>query len=149
MRAPVVHVGICRIVVEILIEMSKRCLRDHSFCLNSTIQIATRLFSIRDVLGGPLYLIKGFTKLLESNDPTLRDFQKAILELITDLNTPETIGAYLSLMTSENPPLDILISRLIHFGTQGQSVQPAYEIEFPIFNSKLSLSSEKVLLLTK
>lgn len=95
-------------------------------------QIATRLFSIRDILGGPLYLIKGFSNVLESNEVRLRDFQKSILDLITDLNTPDTLCAYLNLMTSESPPLDILLSRLIYLGSQGQSVHPSIEIEFPI-----------------
>lgn len=91
-----------------------------------------RLHSIRDLLGGPLYLIKGFASILETNDLRLRDLQKSILDLITDLNTPDTLSAYLNLMTSESPPLDILLSKLIALGSQGQCVQPSIEIEFPV-----------------
>lgn len=140
-RTHYVHEGICKIVIEILIDLSKRCLSNPNFGLNSLMQIATRLFSIRDVLGGPLYLIKGFANILETKEVRLRDFQKSTLDLITDLNTPDTLCAYLSLMSSENPPLDILLSRLIYLGNQGQSVHPSIEIEFPVACGECRLSS--------
>lgn len=95
-------------------------------------QIATRLYSIRDLLGGSLYLLRGFAAVLEMNDPRLRDFQKSILDLITDLKTPDTLSAYLALMTSANPPLDLLLARFIYLGGHGQCSQPSIEIEFPI-----------------
>lgn len=126
------HDGICKIVIEILIDWSKRCLQYPDFCLNVLMQIATRLYSMRDLLGGPLFLIKGFANLLETNETRLRDFQKSVLELITDLNTPDTLSAYLNLMTSESPPLDLLLARLVHLGSQGQGVQPSIEVEFPV-----------------
>lgn len=135
------HEGICKIVIEILIDLSKRCLQYPDFCLNGLMQIATRLYSIRDLLGGPFYLIKGFASILETNDPRLRDFQKSILDLIIDLNTPDTLSAYLNLMTSESPPLDILLSRLISLGNQGQGVQPSIEIEFPVPSGECKSSS--------
>lgn len=135
-RTHIVHEGICKIVIEILIDLSKRCL-NQNFCLNSLMQIATRVYSIRDLLGGSLYLIKGFATVLESSDVRLRDYQKSILDLVTDLNTPDTLSAYLSLMTSVSPPLDILLSRLIYLGSRGQSNQPSIEIEFPVYSSKL------------
>lgn len=96
-------------------------------------QIATRLYSIRDLLGGSLYLLRGFASVLETNESRLRDFQKAILDLITDLNTPDTLNAYLALMTSENPPLDLLLTRFIYLGGHGQCNQPSIEVEFPVF----------------
>lgn len=99
-------------------------------------QIATRLYAIRDLLGGSLYLLRGFAAVLETNEPRLRDFQKAILDLITDLNTPDTLSAYLALMTSENPPLDLLLTRFIYLGGHGQCNQPSIEIEFPVFGGK-------------
>lgn len=134
-RTYVVHEGICKIVIEILIDLSKRCLTSPNFCLNNLMQIATRLYAIRDLLGGSLYLLRGFAAVLETNDPQLRDFQKAILDLITDLHTPDTLSAYLALMTSANPPLDLLITRFIYLGGHGQSNQPSIEIEFPVFGS--------------
>lgn len=135
-------------VIEILVDLSKRCLTQENVCVNSLMQVATRLYSIRDMLGGSLYLIKGFANVLESSDVRLRDFQKSILDLITDLNTPDTLSAYLNLMTSESPPLDILLPRLIFLGSQGHNVQPSIEVEFPVLSgtvnpngfSRLSLS---------
>lgn len=131
-RNHIVHEGICKVVIDILIDLSKRCLKNPEFWPNHLMQIATRLVSIRDLIGGPLYVLKGFGAVLETNDMRLRDFQKSILELVTDLNTPDTLCAYLSLLTSPEPPLDILLTRLIHLGTHTQSIKPSIEIEFPI-----------------
>lgn len=131
-RTHVVHEGICKIVIEILIDLSKRCLDNPIFWPNQLMQIATRLSSIKELLGGSLFIIKGFATILESNDMRLRDFQKSILDLVTDLNTPDTLSAYLSLMTSPNPPLDVLLPRLIYLGGHAHSVHPSVELEFPV-----------------
>lgn len=132
-RTYVVHEGICRIVTDILIDLSRRCLDDHEFSISNLMEIASRLFSIRYLLGGSMYLIRGFSAILETNEVRLRDFQKAILDLITDLNTPDVLSAYLALMTSENPPLDLLLNRLVYLGNCMQYTQPSVEVEFPIF----------------
>lgn len=124
-------------VIDILIDLSKRCLDNPEFWPNHLMQIATRLVSIRDLIGGPLYILKGFGSVLESSDMRLRDFQKSILDLVTDLNTPDTFCTYLNLMTSPEPPLDILLPRLIHLGTNAQSIKPSIEIEFPVSCGKI------------
>lgn len=131
-RNHIVHEGICKVVIDILIDLSKRCVENPQFWPNHLMQIATRLVSIRDLIGGPLYILKGFGPVLESNDMRLRDFQKSILDLVTDLNTPDTFCAYLSLLTDPDPPLDILLNRLIYLGTHTQSIKPSIEIEFPL-----------------
>lgn len=120
-------------MTDILIDLSRRCLDDHEFSINNLMEIASRLFSIRDLLGGSMYLIRGFSAVLETNEVRLRDFQKAILDLITDLNTPDVLSAYLTLMTSENPPLDLLLNRLMFLGSSVQYTQPSIEVEFPTF----------------
>lgn len=140
------HEGICKVVNEILIDLSKRCLDNPNFWPNQLMQIATRLGSIRDILGGSLYIIKGFAAVLQSNDMRLRDFQKSVLDLITDLNTPDTLSAYLGLMTSPNPPLDVLLPRLIYLGGHAHSVHPSVEIEFPVPAGKYFHASQGLIL---
>lgn len=136
LRTYVVHEGICRVVTDILIDLSKRCLSNRNFRICNLIQIATRLYTIRDLLGGSMYLIRGFASILDKTETHLRDFQKAILDLVGDLNTPEILSAYFSLMTSENPPLDLLLNRLVSLGSSAQSNQPSTEIDFPILCGK-------------
>lgn len=130
----VVHEGLCRVVIDILIELSKRCLKDPLFWPKHLVQIATRLGTIRESIGGSLYLIRGFSKILACNDLRLRELQKSILELITDINTPETLSAYLNILSGDNPPVDLLVPRLVYLGSIGYRVQPSFAFEFPSVN---------------
>lgn len=128
-------------VIEILIELSKRCFENPEFWPNHLMHIATRLVPIRDLFGGPLYILKGFRTVLGSRDFRLRDFQKSILDLVSVLNTSDTYCAYLNLLTGPDPPLDILLTRLIYLGTHMQSVKPSTEIEFPIMPGRFDYHS--------
>lgn len=129
-----VHEGLCRVVIDILIELSKRCLKDPLYWPKYLIQIATRLGTIRESIGGSLYLIRGFSKILACNDSRLRDLQKSILELITEIKTPETLSAYLNILSGDDPPVDLLLPRLVYLGSMAYSVQPAFELQFPSIN---------------
>lgn len=133
-RNHVVHDGICRIVIDILIDLSKRCILNPYFWPNYLMQIATRFATIRASLGGSLHLIRGFANVLECSDMRLRDFQKAILDLITDVNTPETFQAYLSLMFKDDAPVDLLLPRLVYMGGYSFRLQPSFSIDFPTEN---------------
>lgn len=133
-RSHIVHEDICRIVIDILIELSQRCLDDPNFWPKYLMQITVRFAPIRESIGGSLYLIKGFTPILQSNDSRLRDFQKSILELITEINTPDTLAAYFSIMTAEQPPIDLLLPRLIYLGSMSYHIQPSNELLFPTIN---------------
>lgn len=137
-RNHIVHEGICRVVTDILIDLSKRCLENPAFWASHLLQIASRLVGIRDLIGGSQHILRGFSLVLESSDVRLRDFQKSILELITDLNTPDTFCNYISLMTSPDPPLDALLPTLINLGTNSQSIKPSIEIEFPVASGKFN-----------
>lgn len=142
----VVHEGMCRVVIDILIELGKRCLKEPLFWPKHLIQIATRLGTIRESIGGSLYLIRGFSKVLASDDSRLRDLQKSITELITDIDSPETLSAYLNIFSGENPPVDILLPRLVFLGSMAYNVQPSFELQFPSINGNLKrvlLSSYK------
>lgn len=136
-RNHVVHEGLCRVVIDILIELSKRCLKDPLFWPKYLIQIATRLGTIRESIGGSLYLIRGFSKILSCNDLRLRDLQKSILELITDINSPETLSAYLNILSGDNPPVDLLLPRLVYLGKAAYHVQPSFALQFPSVNGNV------------
>lgn len=97
-------------------------------------QIATRFATIRASLGGSLHLIRGFANVLECSDIRLRDFQKSILDLITDINTPETFQAYLSLMFKDDAPVDLLLPRLVYLGGYSFRLQPSFSMDFPTEN---------------
>ena len=134
-RNHIVHEEICHIVVEILIDLSTQCLEEPDFWPSYLVQIAAGLVPIRESIGGSIYLIRGFTPVLSSNDVRLRDFQKSILDLITDIHTPETFSAYLSILTSGlNPPIEILLPRLIYLANQTYQIQPNAKINFPTIN---------------
>lgn len=135
-RNHIVHEEICRIAIDIMIDLSKRCLEDPSFWPGYLMQIAVRFAAIRESIGGSLYLIRGFSPILESSDSRLRDFQKSILELITDINTPESLCAYFAIMTSQQPPIDLLLPRLIYLGGFSHRLQPSVALRFPTINDE-------------
>lgn len=134
-RTHIIHEEIYRLVINILIDLSKKCLENPTFWVNYLTQIAIRLTSIRKSIGSSLYLIKGFTAILQSNDKRLCEFQKSILELILEINTPETLSAYLNIMANDNAPIDLLITRLIYLENYTTArTKPSVEIEFPTIN---------------
>ncbi|KAJ6646111.1 Lysosomal-trafficking regulator [Pseudolycoriella hygida] len=132
----VVNEDLCRIVIDILIDLSKRCLMEPLVWPKYLIQIATRLGAIRESIGGSLYLIRGFSKILASTDVRLWDLQKSILELITDIRTPESLSAYLKIMSGENAPVDLLLPRLVYLGQSAYHVQPSFALQFPTINDE-------------
>lgn len=140
-RSNIIHSGICRIVVEILFELSKKCLDDPNFWPGLLYQILTRLSVIRSVLGGSVFLIKGFSPVLESNDIRIRELQKSILELIDDLQTPDSLTAFLSLLASENPPVDLLLPRISYLANLGMKISTNCFVEFSGISENFILSS--------
>lgn len=131
-RQHVVHTDICRVVVDILMELSKRCLEDSEFWPTYLLPITQRLTAIRDALGGALYLLRGFAPILESDDARLRDIQKAILGLVTEINTADTLAAYLAIMANgERPPMELLLARFFYLGSTSHRLQPVAEFRFP------------------
>lgn len=126
------HADICRIVVDILIELSKCCLNEPEFWPKYLLPIVVQLSAIRDSIGGSLFLLKGFALILECSDIRLRDFQKAILELISDVNTPDTLTTYFGILASgTHPPVDLLLTRLIYLESNGHRAQPNAQLTFP------------------
>lgn len=132
-RTYVLHDGICRLVVDILIELSQKCIeRPSIWCANLT-QLINRLFVIREYLGGPLFLLKGFAPVLNCHHAHLRELQQCILELIVDLNTPEVLSTFFGILSSKSPPVDILVKYMHYICTNTlRKCQPSVELEFPV-----------------
>lgn len=136
-RQPIIHADICRIVVDILIELSKRCLDEPDFWPVYLLPITQRFTAIRESLGGSLYLLRGFAPVLESNDGRLRELQRAILGLVTEVSAPETLTAYLALLANgERPPMELLLGRLFNLGSASHRVKPVAEMRFPTRSGK-------------
>lgn len=137
-RTHILHEGICHLVVEILIELSEKCCQSPSGWCDSLAQLVNRLFVIREYLGGPLFLLKGFAPILKSNDGRLRELQQCILELIVDINSPEVLSIFFSILSSKTPPVDILV-KFLHYICSNtlKKCQASVELEFPINNGEL------------
>jgi len=71
-RTHIMHQGLSQLVVQMLAELSLLCVKQPNGWTESLTQLANRLFVIRDYLGGPLCLLKGFAPILSCSDPRLR-----------------------------------------------------------------------------
>ncbi|KAH8345641.1 hypothetical protein KR067_000178, partial [Drosophila pandora] len=132
-RTHIMHQGLSQLVVQMLAELSQLCMKQPNGWTDSLTQLANRLFVIRDYLGGPLCLLKGFAPILSCSDPRLRELQQSILELIPHLNTPEVLQCYYSILGSRQPPVDLLIRHMHHISSGSlRKPQPCMELEFPI-----------------
>ncbi|XP_067644932.1 lysosomal-trafficking regulator [Eurosta solidaginis] len=132
-RTHLLHNGLCNLVVQILIELSERCLLNPVGWCEALAQLANRLFVIRAYIGDSLFLLRGFAPVLKRGDPQLRELQQALLELIVDINTPEVTGTYFNILAAKSPPVDLLIKYLNHICvSKMKKPQPMVELEFPI-----------------
>jgi hypothetical protein len=71
-RNRVVYDNLCKIVVEILFDLSQKCLQESTFWPSLLTQLANRLAMVRDSIGGSKFLLAGFQPVLESNDVWLQ-----------------------------------------------------------------------------
>lgn len=63
---------ISHLVVQILIEMTKRCIKNRNFWLENLKRLALRMQVLKNFLGGSAFVLEGFTALLKVSDPELR-----------------------------------------------------------------------------
>ncbi|XP_017079902.1 lysosomal-trafficking regulator [Drosophila eugracilis] len=143
-RTHIMHQGLSQLVVQMLAELSLLCIKQPNGWTESLTQLANRLFVIRDYLGGPLCLLKGFSPILSCSDPRLRELQQSILELVTHLNTPEVLQCYYSILASRHPPVDLLMRHMHHISSGSlRKAQPCMELDFPInTDGKIVITSE-------
>ncbi|XP_013105656.2 lysosomal-trafficking regulator [Stomoxys calcitrans] len=141
-RTHILHEGICRLVIDILIELSQKCCETPGGWCDNLAQLVNRLFVIREYLGGPLFLLQGFAPILKCNDARLRELQQCILELIVDLNSPEVLSVFFSILSSRNPPVDILLKYMHYICSNTlKKCQASVELEFPINNDDICISA--------
>ncbi|KAH8398321.1 hypothetical protein KR215_005837, partial [Drosophila sulfurigaster] len=132
-RSHIMHEGLSQLVVQMLVELSLLCMRQPAGWTESLTQLANRLFVIRDYLGGPLCLLQGFAPVLSSSDAKLRELQQSILELISQLNTPDVLNCYFGILASKQPPIELLMRHMHHICAFSlRKAQPCMELEFPI-----------------
>ncbi|KAH8349622.1 hypothetical protein KR084_002785 [Drosophila pseudotakahashii] len=143
-RTHIMHQGLSQLVVQMLAELSLLCIKQPNGWTESLTQLANRLFVIRDYLGGPLCLLKGFAPILSCSDPRLRELQQSILELVTHLNTPEVLQCYYSILASRQPPVDLLMRHMHHICSGSlRKAHPCMELDFPITtDGKIVITSE-------
>ncbi|XP_068142089.1 lysosomal-trafficking regulator isoform X1 [Drosophila tropicalis] len=143
-RTHIMHQGLSQLVVQMLVELSLLCIKQPNGWTESLTQLANRLFVIRDYLGGPLCLLRGFAPILSCSDPRLRELQQSILELITHLNTPDVLHCYYSILASKQPPVDLLMRHMHHISAVSlRKCQPCMELEFPItIDGKVVITSK-------
>lgn len=131
-KTKIIHSGVCQIIVEILIKLSEKCVKDAKVWVVPLNKLVNSLFGIKEVLGGSLFLLRGFSPILKCNRLDLADFQQSILNLITEINTPEILQAYFHILTSKDPPVDVLIKFLVYRVFSDIKKQPKMEMIFPV-----------------
>lgn len=68
-------------------------------------------------------------------------FQKAILELIDEINTTESLKNFFSILSSENAPVEIIISRMEAICNKENYPRPFCAVKYPIYCSETIVSS--------
>ncbi|CRK97431.1 CLUMA_CG010820, isoform A [Clunio marinus] len=133
---------ICKLVVEILMELSRRCVEKPSqWDPNVLTSLAQRLSCMKTYLGGSEILLKGFSGILLSRNESLSDLQKTILNLVEDLNAPEAFKTFLSILTENEACVELIVSRLVSICNKEKSPQPFIKVSFPTFNREVKISS--------
>lgn len=133
---------ICKLVVEILMDLSKRCIeRPEQWQANILISLAQRLICMKTYLGGSEFLLRGFAAILQSQDENFISLQKTILELVEDLNTPGSLQAFLSLLTVDGAAIEPVISRFETLCKNEEYPKPFVKVSFPTFSSEANITS--------
>lgn len=131
------HEGVCQIIMEILFELSKKCVADPLLWSNNLNTILNHLATVsRTLRSGTEAILRGFALVLQARDPRLRELQKSILELVDEIVTPGSLTAFMSLFTAENAPVDLLLPKFYEITVARMEVQPLCELEFPTRNGE-------------
>ncbi|XP_053681926.1 lysosomal-trafficking regulator [Sabethes cyaneus] len=126
-----VNENVCTLVCDILIELSKNCAANPQNWCPVLAQMVLKLNSIKDYLGGSLYLINGFAPILEKSDLQLKELQTSVLELITDLESPEVFSKFLRLLSYEDPPVHLILTKLLNIVNTNCKLECYKELQFP------------------
>ncbi|XP_035891590.1 lysosomal-trafficking regulator [Anopheles stephensi] len=140
---------ICTIVSEILVELSNRCVERPEHWCPVLAQTVVKLNIIRNYLGGSLYLIRGFATVLQTSDARLKELQAAIVELIVDLDVPEVLIKFLQLLGRNDPPVQLILTKLTNLFEAGSDVECYQCVQFPVLHADRTFSSSCDVLLAK
>ncbi|XP_058449976.1 lysosomal-trafficking regulator [Malaya genurostris] len=144
-----VNQNVCTIVIDILIELSKKCATNPQNWSSVLAQMVLKLNGIKNYLGGSLYLIKGFRPILEKSDLQLKELQTSILELITDLDSPEVFSKFLQILSLEDPPVHLILTKLMNLVDANFKLECYTELQFPDPNDDSTRVSTCDILLSK
>lgn len=130
--------GVCEIVMEILFELSRKCVADPVLWSTNLNAVLNHLTVVSRSLGGTEAILRGFAVVLETSDVRLRELQKSILALVQHILTPGSLSAYMSLFTAERPPVDLLLPKFYEITVARMEIrEPICELEFPTRNGKI------------
>uniref|UniRef100_A0A1B0CC58 Uncharacterized protein n=1 Tax=Lutzomyia longipalpis TaxID=7200 RepID=A0A1B0CC58_LUTLO len=89
-----------------------------------------------------MYLIKGFSTLLQCHDNRLIYVQRAILDLITNLDTTEAFCAFLKLFMGTDPPVELLLQKFAKLATSRDDINVLVEMKFPTIKDYMIIETE-------
>ncbi|XP_070492270.1 lysosomal-trafficking regulator [Chironomus tepperi] len=132
---------ICKLVIEILMNLSIRYLENRDqWDPEVMTSLMRRISCMNKYFGGSDFIIKGFSPVLSLNEAELEKLQKGILDLIGDLNSPEILKACFSLLTNNNVPVELIISRIEAICNQETFPKPFNSVKYPICQNKLDIT---------
>lgn len=134
------HEGVTQIVMEILFELSKKCVTDPLLWSTNLNAVLTHLSVVSRSLGGSEAILRGFSVVLESNDVRLRQLQRSILALVRNIETPGSLLAFTSLLTVQRPPVELLLPKFYELTVADMEIrEPICQLEFPTRNGEWCL----------
>lgn len=131
------HEGVCQIVMEILFELSRKCVADPGLWSTNLNAVLSHLSVVSRSLGGTEAILRGFARVLEASDVRLRELQCSILALVDNIATSGSLTAFTSLFTAERPPVDLLLPKFYQVTVAKMEItEPVCELEFPTRNGE-------------
>lgn len=133
------HEGVCQIMMEILFELSRKCVADPVLWSTNLNAVLSHLTVVSRSLGGTEAILRGFALVLETSDVRLRELQRSILGLVQHILTPGSLTAFTSLFTAVRPPVDLLLPKFYEVTVAKMEIrEPTCELEFPTRNGEHS-----------
>ncbi|XP_055679580.1 lysosomal-trafficking regulator isoform X3 [Lutzomyia longipalpis] len=137
-----IHENFCKIILDVLFEISELCLKSPTIWEDQLIGLFVKLKSVKHINQLPMYLIKGFSTLLQCHDNRLIYVQRAILDLITNLDTTEALCAFLKLFMGTDPPVELLLQKFAKLATSRDDINVLVEMKFPTIKDYMIIETE-------
>ncbi|KAL7034576.1 hypothetical protein ACKWTF_008011 [Chironomus riparius] len=132
---------ICKLVIEILMNLSIKYIENRDqWDAEEITTLMKRLSCMNKYFGNSDFIIKGFTPILTRKENEFETLQKGILELIGDLNSPEILRACFSLLTNNDVPVELIISRIETLSNQETFPRAFTAVQYPICQDKSEIT---------